>query len=670
MPGGRPKSVIPPCRHCSKQFRRQEHLLRHERTHTNEKPFGCKCGQSFTRQDLLARHTKLSHYSSSYISPQSSEVAQTTYDYPGMALDEPDIFWDPHFLSQDMLPSMVFDSSFQFDSAPLSIEKSRLCNLSQFSSRLPCLEETEDNTDQLEESPKAAEPWSISESCYTRLCHELEGFSAVLIPGCSLPSRSNLIRYLEKYLVCGQEYLPFIHVATFSVNTADVELLLAMAALGALYLFERARTYECYFMARAIVLERTRREDLQLASDFLSGLDNTITMEPRGLCKIQTLTLLISLSPWADKRIVRDAAFLSSQLATQVRESGISEPDEMPQDIDWLTWVAAETKRRTIFGAYVAINLQTIAFDTPPLIMNHEVKLFLPGYAKQWKASNAAEWQQAARQNERSFQEGLHSLFMGTGISGDIAVSSFSNYLLIHGILQQIYIDRHGIMGTLQPETTKSFEAALRNWQSSFERGDEPFLDPLIPKDAVGLMGAALLRLAYTRLNSDFVSSKFLLSRDLNITMGATSTLNRSQGLDKAVLHAAHGLSIPVRLGTPFMARTKTPIWSIEHSLCSLECALLLKHWLEMMSQTTRDFGVDDLSKVESKLLGIITSIVKESNLAETLDIFEDDSSRYQRMAETVVKLWAEIFQGAHVHDIDNTISAALQLLADTTSLA
>jgi len=225
-------------------------------------------------------------------------------------------------------------------------------------------------------------------------------------------------------------------------------------------------------------------------------------------------------------------------------------------------------------------------------------------------------------------------------------------------------------MGKIEPEATKSFEAALRNWQSSFERGDEPFLDPLIPKDAVGLMGAALLRLAYTRLNSDFVSSKFLLSRDLNITMGTTSTLNRSQGLDKAVLHAAHGLSIPVRLGTPFMARTKTPIWSIEHSLCSLECALLLKHWLEMMSQTTRNFGVDGLSKVEGKLLGIITSIVKESNLAETLDILEDDSSRYQRMAETVVKLWAEIFQGAHVHDIDNTISAALQLLANTTSLA
>jgi hypothetical protein len=621
-------------------------------------------------RDLLARHTKLSHHSSSCISPQSLEVAPTTCDYPGMALDEPDIFWDPHFLSQDMLPSMVFDSSFQFDSAPLSIEKSRLCNLSQFSSRLPCLEETEDNTGQPEECPKAAEPWSISESCYTRLCHELEGFSAVIIPGYSLPSRSNLIRYLEKYLVCGQEYLPFIHVATFSVDTADVELLLAMAALGALYLFERSRTYECYFMAREIILERTRREDLQLASDFLSRLYNTIAVERKGLSKIQTLTLLISLSPWADKQIARDAASLISQLATLVRESGISEPDEMPQDVEWLTWVDFETKRRTLFGAYVAINLLTIAFNTPPLILNHEVKLFLPGYAKQWKASNSIEWQRSASQTECSFQEGLHSLVIGTRITGDIAVSSFSNYLLIHGILQQIYIDRHGIMGKIQPDATKSFEASLRNWQSSFERGDEPSLDPLIPKDAVGLMGAALLRLAYTRLNSDFLSSRFFLSRDLNVTIGTPLTLNRSQGLDKAVLHAAHGLSIPVRLGTPFMARTKTPIWSIEHSLCSLECALLLKHWLEMMSQTTRDFGVDGLSKVEGKLLGIITSIVKESSLAETLDILEDDSSRYQRMAQTVVKLWAEIFQGVHVHDIDNTISAVLQLLAGGTSLA
>jgi hypothetical protein len=64
--------------------------------------------------------------------------------------------------------------------------------------------------------------------------------------------------------------------------------------------------------------------------------------------------------------------------------------------------------------------------------------------------------------------------------------------------------------------------------------------------------------------------------------------------------------------------------------------------------------------------LGIITEIIKESPFADTLDFLEDDATRYQRMATTVVQLWAQIFQGAHVLEIDNAIGGALQRLADT----
>jgi hypothetical protein len=58
-------------------------------------------------------------------------------------------------------------------------------------------------------------------------------------------------------------------------------------------------------------------------------------------------------------------------------------------------------------------------------------------------------------------------------------------------------------------------EAALRTWQLSFELGDEPSLDPLAADGAFGLTGAALLRLAYIRLNSDLGPRRGLLSRDL-----------------------------------------------------------------------------------------------------------------------------------------------------------
>lgn len=48
------------CQHCSRRFRRQEHLKRHFRSlHTREKPFGCKdCGKTFSRSDNLAQHAR------------------------------------------------------------------------------------------------------------------------------------------------------------------------------------------------------------------------------------------------------------------------------------------------------------------------------------------------------------------------------------------------------------------------------------------------------------------------------------------------------------------------------------------------------------------------------------------------------------------------------------
>ncbi|WQF75397.1 Putative Zinc finger C2H2-type [Colletotrichum destructivum] len=49
------------CSFCDRGFRKSEHLQRHRRTHTKEKPYKCECGQAFARQDLLRRHERVSH---------------------------------------------------------------------------------------------------------------------------------------------------------------------------------------------------------------------------------------------------------------------------------------------------------------------------------------------------------------------------------------------------------------------------------------------------------------------------------------------------------------------------------------------------------------------------------------------------------------------------------
>ncbi|KAL6407027.1 melanin regulator CMR1 [Ilyonectria robusta] len=46
------------CHICQSVFARQEHLTRHIRSHTREKPFKCvQCGKCFSRPDVLSRHT-------------------------------------------------------------------------------------------------------------------------------------------------------------------------------------------------------------------------------------------------------------------------------------------------------------------------------------------------------------------------------------------------------------------------------------------------------------------------------------------------------------------------------------------------------------------------------------------------------------------------------------
>ncbi|RAL12717.1 uncharacterized protein BO97DRAFT_344271 [Aspergillus homomorphus CBS 101889] len=77
------------CVHCGRSFRRTEHLERHVRTHTKEKPYICFCGAAFTRRDLLKRHTNIAHPGNDLVSPNSQPETESIEPQPHPRVSEP-----------------------------------------------------------------------------------------------------------------------------------------------------------------------------------------------------------------------------------------------------------------------------------------------------------------------------------------------------------------------------------------------------------------------------------------------------------------------------------------------------------------------------------------------------------------------------------------------------
>ncbi|KAF2846202.1 hypothetical protein T440DRAFT_246804 [Plenodomus tracheiphilus IPT5] len=575
-------------------------------------------------------------------------------------------------------------------------------SLSRFGSRFPSLQ-PEDLTS--EEGSRQRSLADISHDDRQRIVEMLSEFSTVVASDFRLPSRLALCRYIAAYINGFHEHMPFLHIPTMSVDSCSIELILALAAVGAQYTFEGEKGIELFNASKAIATHRIKKRDTRLVrlqnefdaeqasnlgldcasqaySPFRSGsvsgplgLPNdgeTIAVGEDLMQTAQALLLLMALCTWAKhKEILREALAIQSILATLIRDDGLhNEP--LKDELSWNHWIRRESIKRTKFIVYGFSNLHCIVYNIPPFMMTSEVNLTLPCSAAEFKAPTQASWNEARlkRKPEVQFQDALKRLFSKDGRDVTEHNSSSGNYALIHALIQQIFFlrqtarCRYDGTGDLSSEDIAALEVALRNWQLGWRRNPESSLDPMSPNGPVAFNSTALLRLAYIRLYVD-TAGRALETRDpllIANAFRAGPTIKRSPKITRAVLHSAQALSIPIKIGYRLVAKTQSFIWSIQHSLCTLECAYLMSKWLEALSVSEPEPPITD---DEKRIIAIVNSMLEETEFAVPPDVPPDSPRFTSRLSAGVLRVWATIFKGTQTWAIVDVIGVSLNLYAD-----
>lgn len=353
-------------------------------------------------------------------------------------------------------------------------------------------------------------------------------FGTVIDPNFQLPPRLALERYLRMYVSGFHTHYPFLHLPTMSVDTSIIELILAMAAVGAQYCRENEKGVELFHMARTISLERLRRKETILMNvdhdgKGPSGGPSSANVSDRStmMQTAQALLLVMAFASWDKSRtVLRSGLTLQSTLASLVKEDGLIGSGEDPQtpvmseaeDIDekgaaWERWANSESTKRTKLMTFCFFNLHCIVYDMQSLILNSEVHLDLPSTEAEFNAPTSSHWLRLRKRRKReiqpspaqqrsqlpspaAFQYALARLFScGEKEPAGRHHSVLGGYVLICALLQHLFFFRQispirfdGSTDTEYGMTT--IKHALQNWQQGFHCR-QPFADSICPLETV-----------------------------------------------------------------------------------------------------------------------------------------------------------------------------------------
>lgn len=412
----------------------------------------------------------------------------------------------------------------------------------------------------------------------------LPALSSTQLP--SLPSTSDLQRFVNAYIQYFQPHMPFLHIPTltfdsplYSSNSRAATfghggtvgggecLVLAMAAIGALYEFEHAAGKELFEAAKKMILfylEERRRADLAAAVNGLNPMHDAAS-HTTPLWLVQSMLLNLIYGHQCGDKQANDVAYTHcAALVSLAKAANLDQPVDEPAnghyprnhgdgDIDmsddtlpsnqwtnldehtqWIRWKTQEERKRTLYAVFVLSSLTVIGYNHAPRILNSELHLNLPCEENLWAADSAHVWvsmggPHTSSQKGVAFADALTHLLtaserhrsgmQGTSMYRDefsenaLKPSTFGCYILINAL--HVYIwetrQRHNGRQWTTAETEQmhnQIEPALKAWQAAWRANPHHSLERPNPHGPLPADSIPLLDLAYVRLFVSLARSK------------------------------------------------------------------------------------------------------------------------------------------------------------------
>ncbi|TKX22541.1 fungal specific transcription factor domain-containing protein 43 [Elsinoe australis] len=609
------------CIHCSRHFKRAEHLKRHQRTHTGEKPYKCGCGETFARRDLLTRHGRLSQHVIDG-SPQTSTTTPIVADTrPALNLEAG--------LSQSANIAVHHETSGQVHHEAGGIDNSALNHFNPYDSYYDhSLDTFRDFVNFIDGAGLSAQWTPEFDFDWQGIDEDDSGHHRTLDQLETPP--------LEDQDEIGTPFSTWLPSAPANGQIVSPET----RRVGAQYCFERRNSERLFQTAKAILMERMRRENVHIGmpvgfmaqSKRLSISDGSSSHERCGpwtpLDLPKTLFALVGFATWERKDILQEAFALRGLLVQSLRDLGLSEDGQTSlqstsKSAMWDFWIRQESARRTKLMVFCYLNVHSVAYNSQPLLWASDVHLQLPCLSQEWQARSATQWAgllKEGREQQMTLQHALSILLQGDAATDKVVPmpSPLGNYVLLHAMLQRIHIVRELTLPATSSVAMPSSEMqsmgrGLRYWTSMWQQAPESMLDPNNENGPVPFTSSALLAVAYIRMSLNLGSFRHLDTRDPNIIAAGLARLPKiehNESFHSALLYSTHSLSIPVRLGIDRVARSQAFFWSVQHALSSFECATFLSKWLIALPPLTDNRA---LSGFERHIIHWVRCVVKEA---------------------------------------------------------